>query len=100
MASSLTGPRVRPAQVRTQFRQTLLQMGFTTTLTSSRAFSGTLTLPLFQTQQHRAYGQHDAFFLGNPVEVLQRPANSAKPVEWSRSGWLWLAGKPAGGEAG
>lgn len=70
-----TGGHLHPLlKVRTQFRQTLLEMGFEEMPTDKFVESGFWNFDsLFQPQSHPARDMHDTFFLKNPVSCNEVP---------------------------
>uniref|UniRef100_A0A673UGW9 Phenylalanine--tRNA ligase alpha subunit n=1 Tax=Suricata suricatta TaxID=37032 RepID=A0A673UGW9_SURSU len=73
-------------KVRTQFRQIFLEMGFTEMPTDNYIESSFWNFDaLFQPQQHPARDQHDTFFLRDPAEALQLPADYVQRVKRTHS---------------
>eukprot|EP00076_Gallus_gallus_P003541 NP_001258086.1 phenylalanine--tRNA ligase alpha subunit [Gallus gallus] len=63
-------------KVRSQLRQIFLEMGFTEMPTDNFVESSFWNFDaLFQPQQHPARDQHDTFFLQDPAEAPELPAN-------------------------
>ncbi|OXB53202.1 hypothetical protein ASZ78_002396 [Callipepla squamata] len=63
-------------KVRSQLRQIFLEMGFTEMPTDNFVESSFWNFDaLFQPQQHPARDQHDTFFLRDPAEAPELPAN-------------------------
>ncbi len=68
-------------KVRAQFRQTLLEMGFTEMPTDRFVESGFWNFDsLFQPQSHPARDMHDTFFLKNPVYCNHVPQDYMERV--------------------
>lgn len=78
----VTGGHLHPLlKVRTQFRQTLLEMGFTEMPTNRFVESGFWNFDsLFQPQSHPARDMHDTFFLKNPVSCNSVPPEYCERV--------------------
>lgn len=78
-----TGGHLHPLlKVRTQFRQTLLEMGFNEMPTDRFVESGFWNFDsLFQPQSHPARDMHDTFFLKNPVYCNNVPEDYMQKVK-------------------
>jgi len=78
-----TGGHLHPLlKVRTQFRQTLLEMGFNEMPTDRFVESSFWNFDaLFQPQSHPARDMHDTFFLKNPVSCNHIPEEYSKVVK-------------------
>jgi phenylalanyl-tRNA synthetase alpha chain len=62
-------------KVRTQYRQIFLEMGFEEMPTAQYVENGFWNFDaLFQPQQHPARDAHDTFFIGEPAETTELPA--------------------------
>jgi phenylalanyl-tRNA synthetase alpha chain len=69
-------------KVRTQFRQTLIEMGFNEMPTDKFVESGFWNFDsLFQPQSHPARDMHDTFFLKNPVSCNHVPQDYMEKVK-------------------
>lgn len=78
-----TGGHLHPLlKVRSQFRQTLLEMGFNEMPTDRFVESSFWNFDaLFQPQSHPARDMHDTFFLKNPVSCNTIPEDYSKIVK-------------------
>ena len=70
-------------QLRAEFRQIFLEMGFTEMPTNAFVESAFWNFDaLFQPQQHPARDQHDTFYVSDPIKTLQVPEDYLERVSY------------------